>query len=74
MKNDAQEDARARAKQRHEVSRSAQFFGLLIAAIAVLNGLIYWERGSVLFLVACLICVVALIGWWWYARRVLRSL
>ena len=59
---------------RHEVSRTVQFFGLLIAAIAGFNLLLYWERGSKLALVVAGIAAVSLVGWLLYARRVMRDL
>jgi hypothetical protein len=70
-KND---EAKEREQRRHEVSRSAQFFSLLIAALAVLNGLLYWERGSALFLALGLVAAVALVGWILYSRSVLKKL
>jgi hypothetical protein len=61
-------------RRRHDAWRSAQFFGLLIAAIAGFNLLLYWERGSKLALAVAALAVVSLVGWLVYARRVIRNL
>jgi hypothetical protein len=71
-KNKVGKDADRRG--RHEVSRTVQFFGLLIAAIVGFNLLLYWERGSRLALLVAGIAAVSLVGWLLYARRVLRDL
>jgi hypothetical protein len=65
---------RDKTRQRHAVSRSVHLYALLIAALLVINVLIYWERGTRLSLVVAIVAAVALAGYLVYARKILRSL
>jgi predicted RND superfamily exporter protein len=70
----AGDDPREKAKQRHAVTRSVHLYALLIAALLVINVLMYWQRGTFLSLVVAIVAAIALAGYLFYARKVLRSL
>jgi hypothetical protein len=70
----AGDDPREKARQNHAIRRSVHLYTLLIAALLVINLLLYWERGTLLSLIVAIIAAIALAGYLVYARKVLRSL
>ena len=67
------DEARRVRQQRHDLSRTVQYYGLLIAVIGCVNIWIYWINGAIPSLVLGGVCFVALVGWLVYARTVLRK-
>jgi hypothetical protein len=68
------DDTRERVRQSNAIKRSVHLYALLIAALLVINVLLYWERGTLLSLVVAIVAAIALVGYLLYARKVLRSL
>jgi len=68
------DDEREKVKQRHAIKRSVHLYGMLIAALAVINIFLYVERGARLSLIVAVVAAVALVGYLLYARKLLRSL
>jgi hypothetical protein len=67
------DEARRARQQRHDLSRTVHYYGLLIGVIGCVNVWIYWANGSIPTLVLAIVCFVALVGWLVYARTVLRK-
>lgn len=67
------DDARQRARRRNDLSRTVQFYSLLIAAVGCANLWIYWVGGSRLSLGLGVVAFVCLAAWLLYARSVLRD-
>ena len=65
------DEARRARQQRHDLSRTVQYYGLLIGVIGCVNVWLYWANGSIATLVLAVVCFVALAGWLVYARSVL---
>jgi FtsH-binding integral membrane protein len=59
---------------RHTAARLAQYYGLLILAVALLNYFFYWESGSLLSLAVGIIATLVFVGWLAYTRSVLRGI
>lgn len=68
-KDEASRDQSAK----HDLSRTVQFYALLIAVIGCANLWIYWSGGSKLSLALGIFAFVCLGAWLLYARTVLRA-
>jgi hypothetical protein len=66
-------DAKGPAQRRNDLSRTVQFYALLIGVVGCANLWIYWAGGSKLSLALGIFAFVCLAGWLVYAKRVLRE-
>jgi hypothetical protein len=60
-------------RRKHDLSRSVNYYALLIGVVACVNFWLYWANGSRLTLGLAIVCLVCLAGWLVAARRILRG-
>lgn len=72
MTKDARK-AKETTQRRNDLSRTVQFYALLIAVVGCANLWIYWAGGSKLSLALGIFAFVCLAGWLVYARKVVRE-